>query len=158
ANAPGDTPEAERVASGSLSYEEANDLITRLREGGVHPAPTEKQMNYFRELVEDLELGPDELQELTGVRDPDDVRSSVQASAAIDELRRVFEERRPPSQKQRRFIDDLIKEAELSEADAARLVGLTSLDELTGGSEGTASELIDRLQELTREKKEAGAS
>ncbi len=148
ANAPGRDEDARRAAAGELSYEEARELIGRLRDEGVRPAPTEGQMNYMRELVADLGLSEDELEELTGLRSPDDVENSVQASAALDELRRLFEERRPPSAKQRRFIDDLIKQLGISEADAAALVGLTSLDELTGGSEGTASALIDRLQEL----------
>ena len=93
--------------------------------------------------------GEGELEELTGIRSPDDVRTSAQASAMLDELRRLHDERRPPSAKQRRFIEDLIKQAGISDVEAARLVGAASLDELTGGAEGTASALIDRLQAMT---------
>ncbi|HUG41313.1 MAG TPA: type IA DNA topoisomerase [Longimicrobiales bacterium] len=148
ANAPGREEDARRVAAGELSHEEARELITELKEEGVQPAPTEGQMSYMWELVADLGLSPDELEALTGVRSPDEVENSVQASAALDELRRVYEERRPPSAKQRRFIDDLLKQTGVSEEEAAAMVGVASLDELTGGSEGTASALIDQLQEM----------
>ncbi|MBW3553329.1 MAG: type IA DNA topoisomerase [Gemmatimonadetes bacterium] len=148
-NAPGREEDARRVAAGELTYEEARALIGALKEQGVKPAATEGQMKYMRELLADLKMSDEELEQLTGVRSPDVIENSVQASAVIDELRRVFEERRPPSAKQRRFIEDLVKQAGLSEQEAAALVGLESLDELTGGSEGTASALIDRLQERT---------
>ena len=147
ANSPGHEDEARRVEAGELTYVEARELIARLKEEGVRPAPTAGQMKYMAELIADLELSAEELEALTGIRDPDQVRDSVQASGVLDELRRVFEERRPPSAKQRRFIEDLVKQAGLSDAEAAALVGLRSLDELTGGAEGTASQLIDRLQE-----------
>lgn len=151
-------PEEARAEYGDdfsgLSYEEAQALISRLRESGVKPAATEAQLDYLRELVSDLELSDDELQELTGVDSLDDIRNSDQASAAITELKRVHEERRPQSEKQRRFIADLLKDSGMSAAEAARLVGAVSLDELTGGSGGTASELIDALQ--ARAEKETG--
>ncbi len=144
-NAPEEVRAAHPHISG-LSYDEASELIRELRDAGVHPAPTERQMTYLRELVADLALDDDELEQLTGHRSPDEIRTSVQASAAIDELRRVYDERKPASARQRRFIDDLVSEAGLSPTEAARLVGAESLDELTGGAEGTASALIDELQ------------
>ena len=120
------------------------------REAGIQAAPTERQMSSIRELVADLGLGEEELAELTGVRTPDEIRTSVQASAALDELRRVHDERRPPSAKQQRFVADLVKQAGLTPEAAAALVGAKSLEELTGGREGTASALIDLLQEMER--------
>ena len=146
-NSGGHEEERRRVSSGELSYEEAKALIGRLKEEGVKPAATEGQIGYMKELIADLKMSEEELEQLTGVRSTDQVSNSVQASAAIEELKRVYEERRPPSTKQRRFIADLVKQSGLSEAEAAALVGASSLDELTGGSEGTASTLIDRLQE-----------
>ncbi len=148
-NAPEDVRTARSDLS-TLSYEEADALIQELRDAGIHPAPTERQMDYLRELATDLSLDEGELEELTGFRTPDDIRTSHQASAAIDELRRVYDERKPASAKQRRFIEDLVSEAGMSRQDAAGLVGASSLDELTGGAEGTASALIDRLQELAK--------
>ncbi len=149
-------PEEVRAAHGGevsgLSYEEARSLIAELRDSGVKPVATEGQLSYLEELVSDLEMSDDELEALTGVRALDQIRNSDQASAAITELKRVHEERRPASAKQRRFIADLVKDSGLTAAEAAKLVDAASLDELTGGSEGTASELIDLLQERAKKK------
>lgn len=153
ANAPEDVRAAHGDDLSGLSYEEAQALISRLRESGVKPAATEAQLDYIRELVSDLELPDDEFQEITGLDSLDEIRHSDQASAAITELKRVHEERRPPSEKQRRFIADLLKDSGMSAAEAARLVGAVSLDELTGGSGGSASELIDALQSRAEKEK-----
>lgn len=154
ANAPEEVRQAHEGDLAALSYEGARTLVARLREMGIKPAATEAQMDYLRELVADLEVSEEELERLTGVRSLDDIGNSDQASAAISELKREHEERRPPSAKQRRFIEDLVKDSGLTASEAARLVGALSLDELTGGREGTASELIDLLQ--TRAKQAAG--
>ena len=45
------------------------------------------------------------------------------------------------------MIASLLEKAEISATEAPKLVGAGSLDDLTGGRAGTASELIDRLQE-----------
>jgi DNA topoisomerase I len=147
ANAPADIREAHAGELSELSHHEAQELIGRLRDQGVKPAPTDGQLEYLQELVGDLKLSDPELVALTGLHSVDDIRDSDQASAAITALKQIHEERRPASARQRRFIEDLLKDSELSAADAARLVGATSLDELTGGGEGSASALIDLLQE-----------
>jgi DNA topoisomerase-1 len=148
ANAPSGLPglpDASRLES--LSYEDAQELVHRLRECGVSPAATEAQMEHARRLVAELELDEGELHERTGLSSLDDIRDSAQASAAIEVLQRLYHERRPPSTRQRRFVQSLVKESGLSEAEAAALVGAGSLEELTGGSEGTASALIDALKQ-----------
>ncbi|MFO7893679.1 MAG: type IA DNA topoisomerase [Longimicrobiales bacterium] len=152
ANAPADLDVPDAAALAELSQKEARALIDRLGEQGVKPTPTEKQMAYLESLVADLELGDDELDELTGVSSLDEIRTSEQASAAIDELRRLHDERRPASAKQRRFIEDLIEEAGIPEQEALALVDADSLDELTGGKDGTASALIDALQQQAEAK------
>ena len=78
--------------------------------------------------------------------------TAIRRARPSTELKRVHEERRPASAKQRRFIADLVKDSGLTAAEAAKLVDAASLDELTGGSEGTASELIDLLQERAKKK------
>ncbi|MEJ2502416.1 MAG: type IA DNA topoisomerase [Gemmatimonadota bacterium] len=135
---------ADRIPT--LSHEEARQLINELRESGVRPAPTEAQLGYLEELVADLDLSDAELMDAVGVHRLEQIPDSSQASAAIEELKALLEERRPPSAKQRRFIESLLKDTGITEQEAARRVGLGSLEELTGGSEGTASELIDLLQ------------
>jgi DNA topoisomerase-1 len=137
----------------ALSHDEATEWIRRLKEAGVRPAPTERQLEYLERLVTDLDLSVDELEELIGIPGLEAITDSDQASAAIDELKRLHDEQRPASAKQRRFLGDLIEDAGVTEEAAARMVGAESLDDLTGGSQGTASELIDRLQERAAEAK-----
>ena len=55
-------------------------------------------------------------------------------------------ETRAPSARQLRWIPDLAKSKGLDEAGACALVGLGSYSELTGGKDGTASALIDKLK------------
>ena len=74
------------------------------------------------------------------------IRTTTQASRILDELKEIYDDRRPPSAKQRRFIEGLLKETGTSEEEAAAWVGVDSLEELTGGSGGTASALIDELE------------
>jgi DNA topoisomerase-1 len=152
-NAPADTIAASGVSAddddaiAELSWHDAQNLIGKLREAGVRPAPTGAQMAYLERLATDLGLDEPELEEITGVADLTAITDSVQASAAIDALQSVYDERRPASARQRRFIDSLLDDAGLGADEAAALVGAASLDELTGGPDGTASALIDALRE-----------
>jgi len=159
-NAPDELDIDRDVDPTELSYEEAQALMRALREAGVKPAPTERQMAYLEQLATELELSEDELADLTGVRALERIRTNQQASAAIEALKALHDERRPPSAKQRRFVDDLIEESGLSQREALALVDVDSMDDLTGGSEGTASQLIDALQARADEGKreKAGAS
>jgi DNA topoisomerase I len=146
ANAPSDILDGVPEDLSGLSYQQANELIANLRDHGVVPAPSQAQLAYIRELVTELGLEPDELEEAIGIRDVALIRTSTQASTAIEELRRLHEERRPPTAAQLRFIADLIKQLALTNEEAAALAGIPSLDELTGGAGGTASALIEALQ------------
>ncbi|UCC25654.1 MAG: type IA DNA topoisomerase [Gemmatimonadales bacterium] len=138
-----------------LSYRDAQDLTARLRQAGVEPAPSPAQLDYVDTLLEDLALDEEELGDILGEGGIESIRTTSQASRILDVLSALYEERRPPSAKQRKFIEGLLKETGTSEAEAAELVGVPSLDELTGGSEGTASALIDELE--ARKKATAGA-
>ncbi|HSJ07402.1 MAG TPA: type IA DNA topoisomerase [Longimicrobiales bacterium] len=141
----------------SLSFAEARELIRRLREVGVQAAPTERQVEYLRSLIDELALPAEELEELVGFSDTAEVArltTSTQVSAAIDTLKQVHDERRPPSVKQRRFIDGLLKETGVPAEEALAAVGVESLDDLTGGPAGTASALIDWLQARVATKAE----
>ncbi len=133
-----------------LSEGEARKLIRELREAGVEPAPSQNQRAFIASLVEELEMTPEEAAGLVDVGDPDQIRTSAQASALIEELKTLRDERRPPSRKQVGLIERLRTEAGLSEAEAAALIGEEDLEGLTGGREGTASALIDAL--LAREE------
>lgn len=137
----------------ALSEKEGRDWVSKLKEAGVSPAPTTRQMNYLRRLMEDLQFSEDDAAELIGLDDFASLRTSVQASALIDELGTLRDERRPPSRKQVALIERLRGELELSEEDAAALIDEETLDELTGGREGTASGLIDLLLEKAGDRK-----
>lgn len=155
ANAPDELASETPEDLAGLSYQEALDLTSRLREAGVDPAPSQAQMDYIESLLEDLELEDEETAEVLGEAGVDGIRTTSRASAVLDELKALYDERRPPSAKQRRFIEGLLEETGTSEAEAAALVGVDSLEDLTGGSEGTASQLIDELS--ARKKEEAGS-
>ncbi len=133
----------------SLSEQDARGWVERLRQAGVQPAPTETQMDYLRALMEELQLDPSEAAELVDLDDISRIRTSSQASSLIDDLRRLRDERRPPSRKQLALIERLRKDAGLTEAQTAELIDEPDLEGLTGGREGTASALIDRLLEVT---------
>ncbi len=148
-------PEAERPEDlPSLTYQEARALTERLREADIQPVPSQAQLALVGRLLEELELDEDEHRLVLGSGGIDALATSTQASRVIDELQRLHDERQPPSAKQRRFIDNLREEAGLSEEEAAKLVGAESLEDLTGGREGSASKLIDELLERTQEAKE----
>lgn len=140
----------------ALSWQEAQDLTARLREAGVDPAPSEAQLAFVERLLEDLSLSDEEREEILGKEGVEGLRNTGQASRVLDALKALHDERRPPTAKQRRFIDGLLEETGTREAEAAALVGVDSLDDLTGGPEGSASALIDLLSE--KKKEAAGAS
>ncbi len=139
-----DLPDPDALSE--LSYEEAQELTRTLRERGVKAAPTARQKEYLEQLASDLALEPEEFRQVTGLADLDRVADSDQASAAIDALRQLHDERQPASAKQRRYIADLVGDAGLSQAEAFALVDVASMDDLTGGREGSASRLIEELK------------
>lgn len=145
-NAPAEVEHPEDLEA--LSEHEARDRIQALREAGVLPAPTTNQIGYLETLVEQLDMTTAEAAALIELDDLTDIRTSAQASALIEELSTLRDERRPPSRKQIGLIERLRAEAGLSETEAAALVDEPDLEGLTGGREGTASALIDKLLEL----------
>ncbi|TVP78211.1 MAG: hypothetical protein EA352_02400 [Gemmatimonadales bacterium] len=155
-NAPDDVERPEDLAA--LSEEEGRAWMDRLREAGVSPAPTRRQLEYLEQMREELGFSEEEAAELIDLESLDALTTSVQASALIEELATLRDERRPPSRKQVALIERLQKELELSDDDAAALVEESSLDELTGGREGSASRLIDLLLERSRATKAAASS
>ncbi len=144
------TPEPHPVALDALdalSWTEAAELTRTLREAGIAPAPTGPQLRYIEKLLDDLDLDPAEAEAVLGPGGVEGLRTTTAASEVIDELQRIHDERRPPSARQRNFIERLIEDSDLTETEALALVGAASLDDLTGGREGSASALIDLLTE-----------
>jgi DNA topoisomerase-1 len=143
-NAPEPRP-VEVDAIAALSWAEAQEVMAGLRESGVVPSPTDRQLAYIERLLSDLDLDDDEAVSLVGKGGAEAIRTTTAASEVIDELQALYDERRPPSAKQRRFIEGLIEKVGITEPEAAALVDAGSLDDLTGGREGSASALIDAL-------------
>ena len=137
----------------ALSWSEARALEERLRAAGVEPGPSELQRQYLARLLEDLGLPEEERVAVFGVADPTSLPTAARVSAAIEEARRLVDERRPPTGKQRALIARLLTKAGLDEAAGARAVGLEDLSGLTGGRDGTASALIDHLIGVTGGKR-----
>lgn len=133
---------------------EAREKIRELREAGVKPAPSVKQADYLESLLEQLGLTREEAAAELERELPAEIQSAEVMSAIIDELLRLLEERRPASPKQLRLAHRLMEELGLSPEEAASLVGETELEDLTGGREGTASALIDRLLAMTAPRNE----
>lgn len=150
-NAPEDTAHPTDVTV--LSYVEAAGLLTAMREAGIEPAPSEKQLEWISSLLADLAPTGEELETILPEGDIDKVRTTAIASRVIEDLERLHEERKPPSDKQRKFIGGLLESTATTAEEAAAMVGLDSLGALTGGPEGTASALIEALKIRKEERK-----
>ncbi len=132
-----------------FSGPEMSDLIKALLELGSPPA-TEKQVKFVLSLVDDLPGV--ELDEVLASVELDDILNLTmeKASTLINSLMEKRDEiPRPPSDKQIKLIKQKIEQLESTEEDICKLVGLKSIDELTGGRKGTASDLIGELIKKT---------
>ena len=129
----------------SLTGSEMSDVIKALLELGSPPA-TEKQANFVISLVDDIEgLELDEALATVKLEDIDEM-TMEQASELINTLIEKRDEiPRPASDKQLKLIKQKIEQLESTEEDVCKLVGATTLSELTGGRKGTASTLITEL-------------
>lgn len=140
-----------------MVQETGKTLLADLRERGIALLPSRNQQEFLEKLLESTGLGLDEAVEAADLRLAGDLPNRAEASALIEHLKAAQAESRAPTAKQLRWIADLAKKAELSEAEACALVSLTAYDTLSGGKEGSASALIDALLARTRGKGKAGA-
>jgi DNA topoisomerase-1 len=112
-----------------------------------HPLPpTEAQQRRVERL---LELAGCDLQQASidaglAVAEP---ATRPQHSAIIDHLKAQVDNDRPMSSRQERLVQRLVAKADMDETEACALVGASSYADLTGGRDGTASALIDRLKQ-----------
>ena len=74
----------------------------------------------------------------------------AQASSLIDALKQRLPDVTAVSDKQLRFLTDLVKKAGLTETDACGQVGAVDFAALTGGRAGTASQLITLMKRAAR--------
>jgi DNA topoisomerase-1 len=129
-----------------LTEQEGRKLLEQLRTRGITLLPTEKQKQYLARLLEANDINLEEALELADIVSAGEALSRNEASALIDHLSALQAERRGASDKQLRWICDLVKKAGMDEASACALVGTNSYSDLTGGKGGTASKLIDLLR------------
>ncbi len=136
-----------------LSEERGKELLAELRTRGIALLPSENQTRYLERLLEATGMTLKDAVESAELRLAGAAPNRDEASVLIDHLAALKAERQVPSPKQLRWIADLAKKAGLDEAAACALVEVESYSELSGGTSGTASALIDLL--LARTKKPA---
>jgi len=140
----GETPAPEIWHSFVSEFKDAHDHALDLR----RQTPTPKQLAYMLKL---LAAVPKERRSLLlDGRDPESI-SGEDAKLIIETLKNE-DVQAGPSEKQLKFISSLLDGLELKDSEAAQLVDLNSLDELTGGRNGTASDLIGQLKILGGDK------
>jgi hypothetical protein len=135
-----------------LSWEASRALMRRLREAGVSPTPSDKQHHEIARLTALLALEEVEVASIVGLPTLSGLRTRADASAIIDALKKRLPDVTPVSDKQLRFIADLVKKAGQTEAEACASVGSTDFASMTGGRDGTASQLITLLKRERRKK------
>ncbi len=136
----------------ALSWEETGALLQRLRDAGVSPAPSDKQRSEVQRLIGVLGLDDTAAAALVGLEHLDALQTAKQVSDLIDALRARLPDVTAPSAKQLAFVASLAEKAGLSEADACGRVGAEGYAALTGGRDGTASQLITALKRERRAK------
>lgn len=105
--------------------------------------PTPRQKALFDRLwVETDEKRKSEILSEIDVENENEI-TGEQMKGVLDKL--TSETSLPPSEKQLKFINTLLEQSTGSHSDAFSAVGVSSLDELTGGRKGTASDLISHL-------------
>ena len=108
--------------------------------------PTPKQMAYIESRIVGLEEG--ELEGLLGGRNVEEL-SGEEASNLIGSLNDLSMANGgpPASEKQMSYLISLIDKSGMSVSDALSMVDAKELDDLTGGREGSASELIGMMRD-----------
>jgi len=128
-----------------LTGPEMSDIIKQLLELGSPPA-SEKQVNFVISLVDSIEdLDLDGALSKVDLNDIDGLTMD-KASALIGILIEKRDEiPRPPSEPQLKLLNQKLEQLKITEEEACKMVGANSFDELFGGPNGNASELIGLL-------------
>ena len=110
--------------------------------------PTPKQLSYFGRITQNL--SEEQIVTYTGGKTPEEMTGS-EIRDILDVITKAHPaETQPASEKQTSWIASMAESVELTESDACALVEKSNFSELTGGRKGSASKLIEKLQELTR--------
>ena len=111
-----------------------------------------KQMAFVTRLCDEVEISEADACALVGLAEIKELTGGREGSAnALIELLLTRRDSTPrgPSEKQMKWILEMADKAKLTQTEAAALVELGSLDDLTGGREGMASKLITILKKKT---------
>ena len=125
-----------------LTGSEMSDILDKLVKKGT--PPSDKQIDFIKVLMTQCEMDEKEALELVELQSLDELTSKT-ASNLIKALKEKTGPS-PASEKQVKFIETLVEQAELDEEKACALVDLKSYSELSGGREGNASQLIGLLR------------
>ena len=108
--------------------------------------PTPKQKSFIESRITGLD--EDVVKSLLGDREIESL-SGEEASELIGTLTELSKTNGgpPASEKQMSYLMSLIEKSGMSVSDALSLVGVSDLSELSGGREGTASELIGKMRD-----------
>tara|TARA_B100001123_G_scaffold395160_1_gene476487 strand:+ start:986 stop:3292 length:2307 start_codon:yes stop_codon:yes gene_type:complete len=109
--------------------------------------PTIRQTQYLESILG--RMPDDERTEIIGGKKVSDLTGS-EVREIIDGMSESMQASIPPSEKQTATIIRLLDKLNLDTDEALKEMGLSDLDDLTGGRDGTASELIGKLIDLDR--------
>ena len=126
----------------SVDFKEAHNKAIEYR----RRTPTPKQISFIESRI--VGLDEETVKSLLGDK-PVESLSGEEASELIGTLTELSKTNGgpPASEKQVSYIFSLIEKSGMTDSDALSLVGVNDLSELTGGREGSASELIGMLRD-----------
>lgn len=140
----------------TMKQADAQELLGELRDLGIKPAPSERQLAEIERLLGVCSMKPEDAAVLIELTSLAEIQTSSQASELIDALRQRQPSTKPASKRQLGAIRKLVKNLDLDEQKACALVDVEEgYDVLTGGRNGTASALITTLKKMEKEAKEA---
>ncbi len=112
-------------------------------------SPTPKQLAFYHRIT--ASLSDEQLATYSGGKAPEDMTGS-EIREILDVISKAHPaEEQPASEKQINWIAAMAESAQLSESEACALVGASSFGDLTGGRNGSASKLIEQLQQLSKD-------
>ncbi len=130
----------------SMNEAQGRALRDQLRKEEHPLPPTEAQLKRVEKLLELAEVDLEQACRDAGLGTALPT-TRPQYSALIEHLSEQVDNDRPMSSRQERLVKRLVAKAELDEAGACALVGASTNEQLTGGRDGSASALIDRLKQ-----------
>jgi len=130
----------------NITEAQGRNWLEKLRDSDVVLRESKKQCQLRDRLLEEQGKTLEEALDEAGIIPKKQTLNRDEASALIEYLLVRSADQLGPSDKQLRWIEDLVKKAGIDEPTACALVEAGSYGDLTGGKRGTASKLIDLLR------------